>query len=349
MKNVIVAWVRRNAEHFEKNIPLSFIGTRNEKLGFCNDIDVLFLDGYELLDDRYRGYLKDLGFNLYDVNKIYIDLNEKYCLLNRFGDFEKKCFLRWLVIRDFFSGERIIHYDGDVVFNEDPLILSSILEGRTFILQGCPAFISISDLDWFYQYENNLNRFIDDIDGYSLMAWHERDGWELSEQHKWAGQRYRKLISSDQDLFSHLVHTNQIKQDKPSEILPLLKDYAIFENPLYLHLYVDRLPTKYIRCMGIDYLADKKVLFWHMQSSFNAYLYRFILRKTFLLKLVSKRLSNHLENINLETYVLSMITKIQAKIMDDRARQRVYEYFFEKDDFHAVLNDETWWKKDVFI
>lgn len=349
MRNLTVVYAKGNADQFERNVPLHFVGQRNAKLGFSNDIDILFLDGYDRLEERYRVSLQELGFNLYNVQKIYSDLAEKYSLLNRFGDFIQKCFLRWLVIKKFFSGEKIIHYDADVVFNEDPLILSRKLAEKTFVLQGCPALACISDVDWFSHYEDNLKLFVSDMERYSNHAWIEREGWELSEQHKWAGQRFSKIIASDQDFISHLIHTDQIKQDKPSEILPLLQDYAVFENPLYIHAYMEDLPIRYERVNEIDYFGKKKVLFWHMQTSFNACLYRFILRRKFLPILSGRKLANHLENINLETYILSLPIRIKRKMSGvDNTRLNVYKFFFEKHDFSAVMNSGTWWRADVF-
>ncbi len=350
MRNLTVVYAKGNADQFERNVPLHFIGQRNAKLGFSNDIDILFLDGYDRLDEHYRVSLQELGFNLYDVQEIYSDLSEKYSSLNRFGDLNQKCFLRWLVIKEFFAGEKIIHYDADVVFNEDPLIINRKLAEKTFVLQGCPALACISDVDWFSHYEDNLKLFVNAMERYSNHAWIEREGWELSEQHKWAARRFSKVIASDQDFISHLIHTDQIKQDKPLEILPLLKDYAVFENPLYIHSYMKKnLPVRYERVSEIDYFGNKRVLFWHMQSSFYAYLYRFILRRRFLPILSRRRLTNHLERMNLETYILSLPMKIRGKISNGtNTRLTVYKFFFEKHDFSGVMNSRTWWRDDVF-
>src|SRR5262249_32292468 len=153
------------------------------------------------------------------------------------------------------------HYDGDVVFNEDPDVVANLLHGKTFVLQGCPALTSISDHGWFDQYREQLDRFTNDVRGYSELAWTERDGWETSEREKWAGQRFRRTISSDQDLLSHLIHTDRIVQHKPSVILNDLQSYMLFENPLYLHGYDNNLRhAKYERISGIDHIDGKRVL-----------------------------------------------------------------------------------------
>jgi hypothetical protein len=184
MRHVICCWCNTDAEVFETHVPLHFCGKRNIGLGFEKCLDVLFLSGYERLSDTYRQSLQDVGYRVHDLSAIYSALAEKYSPLNRFGDYEKKCFLRWPAIATYFPGERIVHYDGDIVLNEGPAVIARLLERRTFVLQGCPALTSISNQDWFSQYQEQLNDFGNDIEGYSQRAWKERKGWEISEQQK---------------------------------------------------------------------------------------------------------------------------------------------------------------------
>ena len=370
MRNLTVVYATGNADQFEANVPLHFVGQRNAKLGFSNDIDILFLEGYEFLEERYRVSLHELGFNLYNVRKIYSELREKYPLLGRFSDFNQKCFLRWLVIKEFFSGEKIIHYDADVVFNDDPSMFLSKMNGKTFVLQGCPALTCISDISWFSHYEENFNFFANDIERYSKTAWVEREGWELSEQYKWAGQRDKKIIASDQDLISHLIHADRIPQNEPYEVLSGFSNHIFFENPLYIHAYspwCENLPFNYKRIADIDYINEKRVAFWHMQSDFNGYLAKCINAFKFF-KFLKIRVPNDLtfkdiivptsfddvshfkrskfNNLNgrILDFVLRMISKIRGK----NSRLEMYRLFFAKNDFSSVFNDKIWWKDGVF-
>ena len=91
------------------------------------------------------------------------------------------------------------------------------------------------DVDWFEQYKKALDAFTNDIEGYSAQAWKQRDGWEITFRTRWAGSRFKKIISSDQDFLSHLMHTGQIKQDSIESIMFALKDYLAFQNPLFFH------------------------------------------------------------------------------------------------------------------
>jgi hypothetical protein len=230
MRHVICCWCDHDPDSFEHHVPVLFSGCRNQCLGFSNGIDLLFLTGYALLTDEYKARLIEVGYTVHDLTSLYSQLELEYPSLRRFGNYEMRCFLRWLVISSYFSGEIIVHFDGDIVLNEDPATMRKLLEGRTFVLQGCPALAAVSDQAWFLQYREQLTIFANDIEGYSANAWKERVGWELSQRGKWAGSRTRNIISSDQDLLSHLIHTDKIVQDTPSRILNDLSTYILFET-----------------------------------------------------------------------------------------------------------------------
>ncbi|QWV95082.1 hypothetical protein KP004_07860 [Geomonas oryzisoli] len=346
MRNVICCWNDRNPSHFESHVPLLFSGRRNLALGFSNEIDLLFLNGLDLLGERYKEQLEEVGYRLHDVSDLYAGTADRYAALCAFGGYEMKCFLRWPVIASYFRGDRIIHYDGDIVFNEDPAVIGVLLQGSTFVLQGCPAVTCISDLDWFSRYQEQLDLLVENPEGYSARAWKERDGWRVSETQKWAGQRSREVISSDQDLISHLIHTDRIPQDRPAQLAPLLGSYAVFENPLYLHGctfndFPD--PIGYERRSGIDYVGGKRVLTWHMQSDFNLYLSTFLFRKRFM-PWVGGRLANHL----VEPTFPYRLGSLFSRLCGGYTRLDVYRYFFERHDFGEVFADRTWWDRGAF-
>ena len=346
MRNLICCWCNKDPETFENHVPLSFSGNRNTKLGFENTIDVLFLSGFERLTEAYKEELRDTGYRLHDVSGIYSKLATRFSQLDRFGDYEKRCFLRWPIIARYFPREPIAHYDGDIVFNEDPATIARLLKHRTFVLQGCPALTAISDDGWFAQYQEQLNLFVNDIEGYSQRAWKERAGWEISAKGKWAGLRDREIISSDQDLLSHLIHTDRIVQDAPSEVMRGLQSYTVFENPLYLH---DEGNTPrnatYKRIAGIDYIDGRRVLLWHMQSDFTRYLSTFVFTKRYL-RWARLRTTNHVEKVGLDTRLHNFfIRRLYGK---PDTRLSLYKYFFESGDFGDVFTNRTWWQEGVF-
>lgn len=342
MINVIVAWVTKNAKDFEQHIPLLWLGERNRRIGSANKSHVLFLEGMHSLNEDYKQKLYSIGYELIDGSTSYGDYSSRFPELNRFGEYEKKCFLRWLIIKDVFGRIPLIHYDGDIVFNESPEEIASQLRSLTFVLQGCPAVVSISKGDWLEQYENNFLIFVKDIDTYSEMAWHERNGWEISNNKKWAGCRFRKVISSDQDLISHLIHTDKLPQDSPN-LVTANTNLMLFNDPLYFFgYYQEMLPLKYERVDGVDYFNNKRIAFWHMQSDFIRYLTIFA-RRGFLNNL--SRCQNYLEGNSIENTFWRFYNFMTNRRLN---RLEIYKYFFEKDDFSGIFNDAVFWKKSVF-
>lgn len=356
MESVIVAYCTTHEQDFERTIPLKFLGERNRKLGLSNDIHILFTDGYHRLSSSYKQSLKNLGFTLHDTTKLYTECAQKYPQLDQhFTNYSKNTYLQWLVIDEFFQGTPIIDYDGDIVFNEDPAVIAKLVAGKTFILQGCPAFTVVSDREWFRQYRDHLNQFLHDMDGYAERAWQQREGWEVTFKTRWAGSRFSKLFLHDQDLMSHLIHTGQLIQDPVEDLLHLFKDYMIFENPLFIHFYDDNFPYTYHRENGIDYFYfvrndacdipyRKKVLFWHMQNCFNFYASKYLLRKKLFPMIPLGRVNLDLCGKGFE----DTLNKKLRRFMKHTSRLSVYKYFFEQSDFSGLLSDSKWWKKGIF-
>jgi hypothetical protein len=348
--SIIVAWANADTVSFENHVPLKWVGKRNRELGSKNNITVVFLEGMERLSAQYLAELTSLGYTIVDAYKSYQRYSDQLLSLNRFGDYEKKCFLRWLVIEELFGTGRIIHYDGDIVFNEIPERIDECVAPYNFVLQGCPAVVSIINRDWFKCYKNELYLFVKDIVGYSNKAWEERAGYEISWKQSWAGSRYRKIIHSDQDLISHLIHTRRIPQDSPALIIQRMNEYGLvfFDNPLYMigHLHEMR-PLKYRRAGKLDFINDKKVAIWHMQGNFIQYLDSFINRG--ILNRIT-RCGNRLEGDYLaqaEYYFFYLLARIH--LIKKLKRSDVYRYFFEEQDLSRILSPDIFWKPGYFI
>jgi hypothetical protein len=355
MKSVMVVYCDTNERDFEETIPLKFVGERNKNLEISNDIHLIFSHGIYNLSQTYKNELISLGFILHNASKIYDDLKKKYSTCNRLNNYEKNTFLQWLVIDEFFAGDPIIDYDGDIVFNESPKIIAEKLSGKTFVMQGCPAFTVISNREWFNQYREALEEYFKDIEEYSKRAWEQRRGWEVTFKTRWSGSFFRPLLLHDQDLMSHLIHTGKLIQDSVENIMLCLQDYIYFENPLFIHMYDDNFPYTYIREKGIDYfegirvdggdvLFKKKVLFWHMQNCFNFYLAKHIFRRKFLLGFPFGQLPLHLKARGWE----DNLNKFMRRFLQHTTRLNVYNYFFKKNDFSGIFRKRVWWKDGVF-
>jgi hypothetical protein len=346
MVNVTFGWVTTTSTESENHVPTLWIGKRTKKLGSKNPIDLIFLEGYEKLGEEYVGAIRETGYNLIDAGKIYNEMKKVYTKLNRFPEGEKKCFLRWLVIKELYGSSRMIHYDGDIVFNETPENLEKKLGNYTFVLQGCPAFVSIRDSSWIELYEKNLNQFCSNIEGYSARAWAQREGYELSWKNKWAGTRYRKIISSDQDLVSHLIHTDILPQDSPDAIKRSSSDLLLFENPLYIFSHnPDIGSASYHRKSLVDYFGNRKVAFWHLQNSFADYL-----KLAYFLKyklIYPFRVPNKLEwqGSKLDNkFINYFICNLDRPITKRLSRKFVCEYFFDVMDFSKIFTKGCFWR-----
>jgi hypothetical protein len=344
MKSVIVAWVNEAKKHeFESHVPLLFLGERNLSLGYNNDIDVVFIEGLHFLEEEYKNKLRQTGLKLIDASRIYSNIDTHYTKLNRFGNYEKKCFLRWLVLEQLYKNTPIIHYDGDIVFNEDPAKISRLFNGLTFCMQGCPAVLCISNSVWYDQYRQQLDLFHTDMETYSRKAWNERNGWEETKFNRWAGERHREIITSDQDLISHLIHTGRIMQENVGVIKQKTHDYFLIQNPLVLHEHQDAINLHYERIDKVDYINGKRVLVWHMQSDFNFYLALFLYRKKYTPCKGSLKFYENKEN-----KLLMFIYKVISKITGHHERKYIYRQFFENGDFSKIFQNDVWWKKAVF-
>lgn len=342
MKNVICIW-QPEQKKLETVLPLLWQAKKNLQRGSSNPITLIFLSETKGIPPIYLTKLQEVGYEVTDAAKVYQQLAKTYQELDRFGDYEKKCFLRWLVLKELYLGEKIIHYDADVVFNVSPEAIAQEVTDFTFVLQGCPAFTVINQASWLKDYAKQLHNFVKDIENYSQKAWQARKGWQHSQQTKWAGSRFRPVISSDQDLLSHLIHTDQIYQDKPQQIVRKSRLFFM-ENPLYPHLaFPSKVPIRYQRRLKLDYFNQQPLAFWHMQTDFMVYLNRFLRRGW--LNAVSK-CSNQVEEPVSETRVLNLIHNLLGKSY--LSRKEIYQLFFEKSDFSSVYNQQSFWRAKTF-
>lgn len=234
-KNIIIVWYEESFGSLEEKIPLLWAAKRNKKLGSHNPLTLIFLSGMTQLAPAYLQELKRVGYQLVDAETRYRDLAKRFQSLDRFGQYEKYCFLRWLVIAKLYPNQPLIHYDGDIVWEITPEVVSKLVRSKTFVLDGCPAFTVISDSRWFTLYEQELNKFVINPEKYG------RD---------WVGTEFRKNIGSDQDLIGYLLQKQLLPQEKPPK-----SKYQFVENPLTLRSR-----------------SSKNLAFWHMQTDFVHYI-----------------------------------------------------------------------------
>ncbi len=340
MYRVMVVWNTSRDSSFEDQVPLALIGERNRRLRLDWRFDVLFLEGLSRLSYRYRDKLADLGYRLHDCEGDYRRLELGYAALGRFGDYQRKCFLRWLVLAEFVKGDSFTHYDADLVFNADPKEME--LDGLTFILQGCPAFTRVEDSSWVVSYRRELDKFILDIETYSLYAWQQRTMYLKVYREKNSALWDRPVLSSDQDFLQFLTLSGRLPQANRSAVDDRSR-LALFQNPLTIGEDIAaELPLTYERKQGIDFINGRKVAFWHMQSDFCDYLGHATFRRRIgVTGLVPWRDANRTTTYNLYRAWRKLFGRYSREML-------IRQYFNSEEDLGFLLNDQTYWKKGVF-
>lgn len=347
MESVTIGWIDGDESKSESHVPTLWIGQRNKRLGSKNCLNLVIIGGYDKLSQGYKQSLEETGYNIINGENQFHELSKKYSKLNRFGLYEKRCFLRWPLIHHIFGCSSIIHYDGDVVFNETPERLGYALGRYNVVVQGCPAVVSIKDVDWLTSYERELDRFVEDIEGYSAASWRECDEGFQSNLTKWSGIRSRRIITSDQDLIRYLIQADRIPQDDPEAILRANEDLLFFENPLFFfHHNMRYAPFVYERKNGVDFMNNKKVAFWHMQNNFTDYLKlvyisRILLRMPF-------RVDNQLVRSDNGPICNTYNDVLSRRLFNLDRRQKytrkdMCKAYFDRPNLSHVFDERTFW------
>ena len=343
MTIVSFVWANAGEREFEERFALSVVGRRYRRLGFTGAIELVFLSGLEKLSAAYRDELETLGFVLRDAGPAFGRAERAVPEFAELNLTPRRWFLRWLVARELYGDEPIVHLDADVVLNEDPAIVERLAAGLTFILQGCPAFAAVSHAGWYDEYEAGLRVFAADRDAYSQRAWAEREGWEDSERARWAGQLSAPTDWGDQDLLSHLVHTRRLRQQPVQDVLGAFDGYLLFENPLYLDTELEMRSLTYVREGGIDYLEHGhrrgRPLLWHFQTSAA----RYLAKSLALARYAGGRPFGRVR-LDLTTERLDRL----ARRVGTPTRLELYRLVFETGDLGPAFDGRRWWRQGVF-
>jgi hypothetical protein len=351
----ISAWVTddQDGSVFEEHVPLLYSARYLRMLGSTQEFTVLFLDGYRRLPAGYVTELARLGFHVVDVSGDYRAVAAPYSALDRFGSYEKLCFLRWRVLERYLETERVqgqvLHVDGDVMFGATPERISAECAGRTFVQQGCPFFAAIADNDWLRVYADELERFSRDISGYSARAWEERVGWN-GGCHAWVGWWERDPLSSDQDLIQYLIHSGKLPHTDPAEFRAA-SDLHYVHNPLYFHTHADLSLGK---TSGVEFRSDgracfvdgRQIAFWHFQQSFVHYMRQcevlLRLRWPFVLP-------NPLESSDRTRRWVSRVVRPGSRASSYRVvRELALDPADARFGFADVFNRHAYWKRGFF-
>ncbi|MDP4128778.1 MAG: hypothetical protein Q8918_07970 [Bacteroidota bacterium] len=279
------AWCIDGEDDFKKALPLELLGESMQRFPSGCGFTIVMLEGMNLLSRSYIRSLEESGFLILDYTAAFQKIIQEYPSLSIFySRYERNCFLRWIAFMQICqtparSGKQFWHLDSDVILHTslDRLVQDS--RGKTFMLQGCPVFLTVSDFSWFIQYEQHLKKLDQDIPGYSERAFLQKEICLQNDSGLFNQSLYRNPIGSDQDLLEYLVSSRQIPQDPRDTILDI--DLYYIQNALSLkHWHRLQAPAGAVfeaTENGQISIGRKLIPFIHYQNTFTRFAGVFLL------------------------------------------------------------------------
>jgi len=207
--------------------------------GGCRSLTVVPMAGADVLLDPVRELSASMGAAWFDGRDIFRELEDAFPrLASTRGEYEVRCLLRWPLLRRMLGGtdfRQVWHIDSDMLFYASLEELARDTAGKTFILQGCPAFSSISEPGWFDTYERALRALEDTGEpGFrvtrEMRARHREGDVGLGNS-----SVYRIPLTQDQDLIECLVGEGRMPQDPFPVVLG--DSFYYMQNPLCLRAW----------------------------------------------------------------------------------------------------------------
>jgi hypothetical protein len=269
-------WTAQDEASFEQAVPLLWHGEHLRANGWGNPITLCFLAGLEKLSSGYRARLEALGYRIVDGAPLVAELVGRYPRSAQLSMTSRFWFLRWNVLRRLSAeqgAQTVVHLDGDVVLLADPDRILREVAGRTFMLQGCPAFTAISDPGWFDVWERELALLLEDRPTYLAQALREklqpqRPDREFCNVCAYSGHHFE-----DQDLLEYLVAAGKLPQATSRKVFD--SPYYWMQNPLlpsdWHEAQAAGTPKRVVERDGVAYVGDKQLVLYHFQTYFAKY------------------------------------------------------------------------------
>ncbi len=325
------AWCFTNEIDFKNAIPFEPLGVSINHFGSSIQFTIVFLEGIDLISDLYLKSLKDLGFNVLDYTQEFTSIISRYPAIQQFySPYERNCFLRWVAFSEIAkvsNQTQFWHLDSDLVLHTSLDLLAEDTRGKTFMLQGCPVFVSVSTNLWFRQYIEELDKLNSDIVSYSIEANREKELCKAKDVDLANDSLYRNPIGSDQDFLEYLISSGKIYQDQASIIYS--SSFYFMQNPLSLkkhHKYQHSCSLNFGECVdGRISIGNKYVPFIHYQNTFTEFASVYIILKTFFFPdfFINKVLHFKIDGATFRVNFLYRILRKFRKLTYNVTRQRV--------------------------
>jgi len=260
MQIVSTAWISGTPEVFELEVGLG-VHAQHGRAGAAHPLRVFVLQGFNRLPERYLARLREGHVLLEDAGAIAQSLAPRVAgIASRLNRYETFCFLRWLVLREVLAGEPFLHIDLDLFLQPDFAAVVGALSGCSFT-SGSPCFLATSDRAWLDAWCEAIEAFDRDPDGLTRLLGYE-------------GTAFRRHIGSDQNLLGALLKAGRLARGDAG---PLGRTHALINNPLHPGAPGKAGPLRHERLDGMDAIAGRPLLFWHMQNDFARHVGRHLL------------------------------------------------------------------------
>lgn len=346
------AWCIKDEESFRLSIPLELLGESLQRYKSSIKINIVMLEGYDKLSSSYLETLKTLGFKIFDYyNQFQIIIKQFPNIDTYYNHYERNCFLRWITFKNIIDKEpeleQFWHLDGDIILHASLDELSADTLGKTFMLEGCPVLVSISDLNWFKTYEIELQKLDANIKKYSQKAFEQKDFCRKNDRLLCNQSLYRNPLGSDQDFLEYLVSAKIIKQDSSPTIFnslfhftqnPLVFSYwDEFQNPKNITPIIQEGTNKEI------WYGNKRVPFVHYQNTFCYFATIYMVLAKFGLTKFSiiRKLVNF--KINETKFSLSMLSRLVLKFA------RIFKLMYPREKIIKFLNNQNETTKQMHL
>lgn len=273
-------WVTGDEKSFRRQMPLELLGASLKRHRSTLPFHLVWLEGIQHLSPAYLEMLTTLGFTVIDHCSAFAATVAAFPNIDaQYSRYERNCLLRWIAFRELFENDprkptQFWHLDSDILLHTSLDQLARDTAGKTFMLQGCPVLLTVSNKCWFAIYETNLRDLNRDPSAYSAIAAAEKDQCRINDRLLANRSAYRHPLGSDQDLLEYLVASRRLPQDTSPVIYR--GDLFFIENPLSLNLPdfdIQGEKKLYFEMKenAAIFIGNKRVPFIHYQSGFTRY------------------------------------------------------------------------------
>ena len=275
----VFAWCLQTEKAFNEGVPLDLLAASWVRHGSTIPVTVVFLEGYERLSAAYTDTLAAKGVRCIDFSANFSAIASRFPNIStHYSHYERNCFLRWIALDEIVHATskpvQVWHLDGDVILHASTDSIVEDTAGKTFMLQGCPVFVSISDVRWFSIYAAELEKLEADISGYSAVAAVRRTEIARRDRELCNLSIYRNPIGSDQDLLEYLISAQIQIQDLAAKVFK--SNFFFAQSPFLVSHWrpqQDTPPEALVveTAQGELWIGQRRIPFVHYHNDFCQY------------------------------------------------------------------------------